>query len=162
MINALVGYERTIVFDQPGTTRDVVTAETVLDGWPIWLSDTAGQCGSEDELESSGIARARAALAVADCRVLVIDTSEPPQADDLRLLAEYSEALLVAHKSDLPDQWGAAVPEQAIRVSSLTRTGLETLSSAIVRRLVPELPADDAVVPLTKRQIESLIAMRTH
>ncbi len=161
LINALVGYERSIVFDQPGTTRDVVTAETVLDGWPIQLSDTAGQRCTQDELESSGIARARAALAAADCRILVIDTSEPPHADDLRLLAEKTEALLVAHKSDLPDQWGVAVPEQAIHVSSLRRTGLETLSTAIVRRLVPELPSEAAVVPLTERQIGVLMDLRS-
>ena len=42
LINALLGYTRSIVFDQPGTTRDVVTAATAIDGWPIELSDTAG------------------------------------------------------------------------------------------------------------------------
>ena len=42
LLNAIVGFQRAIVFDQPGTTRDVVTAATVLDGWPIELADTAG------------------------------------------------------------------------------------------------------------------------
>ena len=51
LINALIGYHRSIVFDQPGTTRDVVTAVTALDGWLVELSDTAGLRESFDPLE---------------------------------------------------------------------------------------------------------------
>ena len=160
LINALVGYERSIVFDQPGTTRDVVTAETVFDGWPIRLSDTAGQRGSADELESSGISRAREALSVADCPVLVIDVSQPPQPDDFQLLQEWPQALIVAHKVDLPNRWLDQLPSQAIHISSLQRTGLPELSNEIVRRLIPELPPNDAVIPLTDGQIQMLMAMR--
>lgn len=152
LINALVGFERSIVFDEPGTTRDVVTAETVLDGWAIRLSDTAGQRGSAQDLEAAGIARAREAFANADARLLLIDVSQPPHADDWRLLAEWPDAMVVAHKADLPDVWGEALPMKAIRVSSLQRTGLAELSSAIVTRLVPALPDEDAVVPLTDQQ----------
>ena len=57
LVNALVGYQRAIVHDQPGTTRDVVTALTALEGWPIELCDTAGWRESDDELETAGIAR---------------------------------------------------------------------------------------------------------
>ena len=160
LINALVGYERSIVFDQPGTTRDVVTAETVFDGWPIRLSDTAGQRGSADELESSGIARAREALSVADCPVLVIDVSQPPHPDDFQLLQEWPQALIVAHKTDLPDRWLDQLPPHSIHVSSLQRTGLTELSNEIVRRLIPELPPNDAVIPLTEGQIEKLQTLR--
>ena len=160
LINALVGYERSIVFDQPGTTRDVVTAETVLDGWPIRFSDTAGQRSSVDDLESSGIARARGALSVADCSVLVIDTSQPPQPEDWSLLSDWPAALIVAHKADLPDRWNDSLPSNAIRVSSLARTGLSELSTAIVRRLIPELPLGDAVLPLSEQQCQTLLALR--
>ncbi|MBX3439657.1 MAG: 50S ribosome-binding GTPase, partial [Planctomycetaceae bacterium] len=75
LINALVGFSRSIVFDQPGTTRDVVTAETALDGWPVLLSDTAGLRDGADELESAGIARARRQIADAELRIVVIDAS---------------------------------------------------------------------------------------
>lgn len=160
LINALVGYERSIVFDQPGTTRDVVTAETVFDGWPIRLSDTAGQRGSADELESSGIARAREALSVADCPVLVIDVSQSPQPDDFQLLQEWPQALIVVHKIDLPNRWLNQLPSQAIYVSSLQRTGLSELSNEIVRRLIPELPPSHAVIPLTNRQHQTFLALR--
>ena len=156
LINALVGFDRSIVFDEPGTTRDVVTAETALDGWAIQLSDTAGQRGSSNDLEAAGIARARAAFASADARLLLIDISEPPQDDDRRLLAEWPDALIIAHKADLPDAWGASLPKDAIRVSSLQRTGLRELSSAIVSRLIPELPTDQTVTPLTERHVREL------
>lgn len=158
LINALVGFERSIVFDEPGTTRDVVTAETVLDGWAIRLSDTAGQRGSTDELEAAGIAKAREVFANADVRLLLIDSSEPPHADDHRLLAEWPDAIVVAHKADLADAWCELLPANAIRVSSLQRTGLKELSAAIVARLVPKLPPDDAVIPLTERQRYELSA----
>lgn len=156
LINALVGFERSIVFDEPGTTRDVVTAETALDGWAIRFSDTAGQRGSSNDLEAAGIARAREAFASADARLLLIDISEPPQDDDRRLLAEWPDALVVAHKADLPDAWDQSLPRDAIRVSSLLRTGLQELSAALVSRLIPVLPTDQAVIPLTERHVREL------
>lgn len=156
LINALVGFERSIVFDEPGTTRDVVTAETALDGWAIRLSDTAGQRGSTNELESAGIARAREAFASADARLLLIDISEAPHDDDRRLLAEWPDAIVVAHKADLPDAWGESLPRDAIHVSSLQRTGLRELSAAIVARLIPVLPTDQTVIPLTERHVREL------
>ena len=55
LINALAGYERAIVSPTPGTTRDVVTVTTAIDGWPVQLSDTAGFRETQDELESAGI-----------------------------------------------------------------------------------------------------------
>ncbi len=159
LINALVGFERSIVFDEPGTTRDVVTADTVLDGWAIRLSDTAGQRGSARDLEAAGIARAREAFANADSRLLLFDVSQPPHADDWQLLSEWPDAIVVAHKADLPDVWDDALPTKAIRVSSLQITGLKELSSAIVTRLVPMLPPDEAVIPLTDRQQAELLAL---
>jgi tRNA modification GTPase len=160
LINSLVGFERSIVFDQPGTTRDLLTAETVLDGWPIRLLDTAGLRGSDDELESAGITRARFALADADCRILLIDVNQPPHADDLRLISDWPDALIVANKSDLRDDWGTQLPSRAMRVSALRRTGLPELSAAIVGRLVPQVPSIEAVMPLTERQVRELNALR--
>ncbi len=160
LINALVGFDRSIVFDEPGTTRDVVTADTVFDGWAIRLSDTAGQRGSAQDLEAAGIARAREAFVNADERLLLLDISHPPHADDRQLLVEWPDAIVVAHKADLPDVWGEALPTNAIRVSSLQRTGLKELSSAIATRLVPQLPSEVETIPLTDRQCSELMAFR--
>ena len=156
LINALVGYARSIVFDQPGTTRDVVTAETALDGWPIELADTAGLRTGSDDLESAGIDRARRMLADADCRVLLVDVSRPPHPDDRDLLAEWPRALLVAHKCDLPDTWGDEVSPQAVRVSSLTGEGVEQFAQVLSQQLVPEVPPNGTPIPFTLRQVTLL------
>ena len=69
LINALVGYNRAIVYDAPGTTRDVITAETAIDGWPVTLSDTAGLRDSDDPLEMAGVQTAQcAAVSRRSCR----------------------------------------------------------------------------------------------
>ena len=179
LINALVGYRRAVVFDEPGTTRDVVTAETAFDGWLVQLADTAGlrevsppeQGGAAAELEAQGIARGRHSFAAADCRVIVLDRSQPVDAADWSLLAEWPEALVVAHKADLPKRWGAAerggdVLARGLEVSSLRGTGLDALMQAIVGRLVPDLPPADVAVPLTARQADLLQqgvqALRSH
>lgn len=156
LINRLVGYSRSIVFDQPGTTRDVVTAQTAFDGWPVQLADTAGIRDSATDLEASGIERARASLADADCVVVVLDTSAPPDGEDRRLLAEFPQALIVAHKSDLPDMWGDSVPDGAIRASSVTGAGIEAIMREFVERLVPQTPNSQTPIPVTSRQIELL------
>ena len=75
LINALAGYERAIVSPVPGTTRDVVTLTTAIDGWPVELADTAGLRATDDELESAGVRLAEAALASADLVIVVRDAT---------------------------------------------------------------------------------------
>src|SRR5690606_16577637 len=55
LLNAVLGYGRAIVFDQPGTTRDVLDAVTAIDGWPVRLTDGAGLRESVDALEAAGV-----------------------------------------------------------------------------------------------------------
>jgi tRNA modification GTPase len=161
LINALVGFSRSIVYDRPGTTRDVVTAETALDGWPIRFSDTAGLRNEGDAIEMAGMERARATLATADCRILVFDTSREPHADDRRLLAEWPDAIQVAHKSDLPAIWGDAELDSALRVSSVVGTGMDELAEQLVSRLIPQVPAVGTAVPVCRRQVELLELARS-
>jgi tRNA modification GTPase len=66
LLNALLGYQRAIVFDEPGTTRDVVSAPSAVAGWPVEFADTAGFRQAADALEQAGIERAQAAAADAD------------------------------------------------------------------------------------------------
>jgi len=161
LLNALAGFDRAIVFDQPGTTRDLVTAETAFDGWPVRLIDTAGIRGTECLLESQGIALARNEAGSADCRLIVLDASQPPQPEDDELLAAWPQSLVVAHKSDLPSAWDKRLlPEGALAVSSLTRHGIDELIAAIVRRLVPIVPAPGTAIPVTEGQVELLLRAR--
>jgi tRNA modification GTPase len=153
--NALLGYTRSIVFDQPGTTRDVVTATTAIDGWPIEFSDTAGLREGTEPLEAAGIERARDALAEADLQVILIDLSSPASADDRTLLARFRQAVVVAHKCDLPALNGD-VARGWHPVSSKTGEGVEVLIRAISTRLVPEIPPAGTALPVTPRQISLL------
>jgi tRNA modification GTPase len=70
LINRLLGYSRSIVYAEPGTTRDVVTAATAFDGWPVELSDTAGLRDAAGEIEAAGVERARRHLATADLAIV--------------------------------------------------------------------------------------------
>ena len=160
LINRLLGYERAIVFDQPGTTRDVVTGETALDGWPVLLADTAGLREGAEELEAAGMALARQRLATADLRVVLIDLGEPPTPEDERLLAEWPDAMVVAHKCDRPDRWLSRVPAGARRVSSRTGEGVDELQRLIVERLVPRVPPPGTAIPISARHVELLRAAR--
>jgi tRNA modification GTPase len=78
LVNALAGYQRSIVAATPGTTRDVVTVRLAIDGWPVELADTAGLRSEAEELEGQGITQARAAAAGADLCLWLLDASTAP------------------------------------------------------------------------------------
>lgn len=160
LINALLGYERSIVFDQPGTTRDVVTATTVLDGWPIELADTAGLRSTADEIESQGVARARDELAAADLLLLVFDARSAggnAMTADATVLVP-PNTLVVTNKCDLVDS--AAVKSlPGINTSATTGVGIDQLITAIVQKLVPNPPAPGDAVPFTAEQVELIASL---
>lgn len=156
LMNALVGYARSIVYDQPGTTRDLLTADTAFDGWPLRFLDTAGLRETSDPIESAGIARTREASTDADLVVLLMDASTPPTTEDFDLLASMPAALVVAHKCDLPEAWGSEMPKGALAVSSRKGLGVDGLLAAAVRRLVPVAPRPLTPIPVTFRQVALL------
>lgn len=160
LINALVGYSRSIVYDEPGTTRDVVTADTAFDGWPIRFADTAGLRHGAETVEAEGIRRAKARLAAADCQVLLTDVSRPPTDIGRQLREEFPQAIFVAHKTDLPAIERDDLPPGALPVSSLTGQGVDELAEAIVTRLISQVPRADQPIPFTDRQIELLTTAR--
>jgi tRNA modification GTPase len=151
LINALVGYQRAIVFDQPGTTRDVVTALTAIDGWPVELSDTAGIRASSEPLEIEGVQRARARVASADAIALVFDASRAWTADDAALLADYPAALVVHNKCDLLAAARDSRPA-GILTSAVTGEGFDRLLADLANRLAPAAPPLGAPVPFTREQ----------
>ena len=159
LINALVGYERAIVFDQPGTTRDVVTAVTAIDGWPVELADTAGLRPSDDMLESAGIVRARTQMQAADLLVLVFDLTQPWTADDQALVQQWPKALILFNKCDLPTCSSTERPT-GIVLSAATQAGVDELLHAISGRFVPNVPLPGKPVPFTDRQVQRLKQMQ--
>lgn len=159
LINALVGYERAIVFDQPGTTRDVVTASTVIDGWSITLSDTAGLHASDDELEKAGMELARERLASADMAIWVLDATvgggaewqqiAQTEIDELQLTLR-TTPLIVINKIDQCQ--GLQSPQEILATSAVTGEGIDRLLLSISNSLVPAVPAKGGAVLFTERQ----------
>jgi tRNA modification GTPase len=141
LFNALVGSERAIVTDVPGTTRDLITETVDLDGLRATLVDTAGVRDTFDAIELQGVSRARNAVAVADLILLVADRSRP--ADDAWRLAKTVDmdvpVVIVANKSDLSPAW---TRPNSVNVSSMTGHGLDQLRREILRRLQVEDPDD--------------------
>ena len=103
LLNALIGTDRAIVTDLPGTTRDTLDEETSFFGVPVRLVDTAGIRESDDLVEKIGIDRARATLDRADVVVLLLDGTQALTAEDERLLSitEGKTRLILRSKGDL-------------------------------------------------------------
>ncbi|PHS02334.1 MAG: hypothetical protein COA78_21375 [Blastopirellula sp.] len=156
LINQLLGYQRAIVFDQPGTTRDVVTATTALDGWPVHLSDTAGLRAASGAIEQSGIQKAKSTIESADALMLVFDCSEPWAAADTELLQAYPHALVLHNKCDLRKDDEPDTRPAGIYTSTETGEGIETLMQQLVNAIVPKLPEPNQAMLFTEAQVTAI------
>jgi tRNA modification GTPase len=145
LVNALAGYQRSIVAPLPGTTRDVVRTRLAVEGWPIELADTAGLRAEAGTLEQQGINRARSVLRRADLCLWVLDAGAEPVWPD----EEFSEPQLVINKIDLPPAWDLERAPTAVRVSARTGQGVPELLTGLAQRLVPQPPPPGAAVPFT-------------
>lgn len=157
LINAILGFERCIVHAAPGTTRDVVTAQAPLDGWPVELADTAGWRTGGDVIEAAGLRRAEQQLRQADLVVLVFDRSAPWTDGDETLHAAWPDALLVHNKCDLPPAASSGRPA-GLQVSALQPGGVAQLVDEIARRLVPQPPPPGTALPFTLDQLRAVRA----
>ena len=88
LLNALAGYQRAIVTDIPGTTRDTVEVKVELAGVPFRLVDTAGVRESDDPIEQMGVERSRQAMEEASLILVVWDGSQPVTGEDRAILAQ--------------------------------------------------------------------------
>ena len=138
LLNALVGYDRAIVADIPGTTRDTVEERCELGGVSLRLIDTAGLRRTEDPVERLGVERSRAAMEQAELILVLWDGSVPAGPEDAALLEEavrLAPTILVRTKSDLPPAPVSLMrlpePLPTAEVSAKTGRGLEQLESAV-------------------------------
>ena len=144
LLNALAGYQRSIVAATPGTTRDVVTAVLAIDGWPVEVCDTAGLREPAGALEGQGIALACDVAAEADLCLWLLDASGEPAWPPEGL----GNVRLVVNKIDRPAAWDLERAGDAVRLSAATGQGLDELCAAVGRWLVPEVPPRGTAVPL--------------
>lgn len=159
LINRLLGYERAIVYDRPGTTRDRVSAFMMLEGWALEITDTAGIRTTNEDLEVQGIKLGLDSARAADCVILLTDVTTPPDAEETRLSALFADAIKVWHKVDQPIHRDRRCEENGLPVSSLTGAGIDELEQAIIRHLIPQEPTGHELIPFTSRQIQLLKQM---
>ena len=141
LLNALLGEEKAIVTDLPGTTRDLVSGSVMMDGIPVHFKDTAGIRESDEVVEQIGIRRAREAMQSADLCLMVLDAGEVPDSQDAEILSVLQNLprLIVLNKQDLPpqlavDAWlkGQGVSAgELLRISAVTGEGMQALRAAI-------------------------------
>lgn len=141
LFNALLGRERAIVTEVPGTTRDALEAVVSLGGFPFRLVDTAGLRESDDRVEERGIEVARRYLEGADLVLLCVETGRAPGAEERRFLegVEGAPVVLVRTKADRAERGGPEgdAPGRAagsVTTSAHTGRGLDEL-----RKLLPRL-----------------------
>jgi len=148
LLNALLGYDRAIVTDIPGTTRDTIEEKLRLGGVLLRLTDTAGLRSTEDKIERLGVERSREALSRAELAIAVIDGSADFTEEDAEIIESAKKcpkAIAVISKSDLTQT--AELPELGIptvSVSSVSGEGLEGLENTVKAMFpTPSVPAGE-------------------
>jgi tRNA modification GTPase len=152
LVNALLGFERSIVHHTPGTTRDVVTATTAIDGWPIELCDTAGLRAGAEKIEKAGLELAQRQIREADLVLLVFDLTARWSAENRALVESLPKAIVVQNKVDL--QPAKDDRPSGVKLSALTGVGIGSLVQSIAANLVPIVPPAGAAVPFAAEQLE--------
>lgn len=157
LLNALLGYDRAIVTDIPGTTRDTVEEKAVVGGTLLRLIDTAGLRDTEDTVERIGVERSRAALERAELALVLVDGSGPLTEEDNAILKQAQsvpQTIVLATKADRPTFTLPDIPG-VLALSSLTGEGLDALEREIARRF-PEGGSDSGELLTSRRQAEAV------
>ncbi|EYB69774.1 tRNA modification GTPase TrmE [Deinococcus phoenicis] len=157
LLNALLGYERSIVTPIPGTTRDYLEADLSLAGVPVTLVDTAGLRETGDEVEAAGVRQAVSLAASADLVLVLEDGSGPREALPTEG-PEEARLLRLRTKADLPPAW---TDSAALSVSAVTGQGLPELREALQAALLGDVARGEAWLT-TERQADAARRALTH
>jgi tRNA modification GTPase len=162
LLNRLLGYDRVIVSDTHGTTRDTIEEAINLEGVPIRLLDTAGLRASESELELAGIERTQKSLELADLRLHIADRSAPkPEHFNSRNFSEFNgtksdpNEIVILNKSDLPEdnEWKDF---PALRISCVNGDGLPQLRDQILARIRARNLRPESAIAINTRHRDCL------
>lgn len=159
LFNALLGVERAIVHETPGTTRDAIEAVIEVNKWPLRLVDTAGLRDSHDEIERTGVEVSRRYLTGAHLVLVCGETLEgiAASSDTIRNIADVPQ-LAVLTKSDLGRETGNLTSTHSVMVSAHSRQGLVDLIARIERELDEHYGSLDPDLPLlTKARHQSAL-----
>ena len=159
LLNALLGYDRAIVTDVPGTTRDTIEEKLRLGGLTLKLCDTAGIHDTDDRVEQLGVERSRRAMEQAELVLVVLDGSRQSAEEEAALLSAAEKAphaLVVMSKSDLAQR--REKPETklpVVAVSAVSGEGLQELEETIQAMFpLPAVPAGEILT--NARQAEAV------
>lgn len=161
LLNALAGYDRAIVTDIPGTTRDTVEETVELGGVPLRLIDTAGLRDSSDPIEQLGVERSRRAMEEAELILVVLDQSRPAGGEDTALIqaaVECAPTIVVLNKRDLPGQleWTEQPNLPAsVLISAKTGSGLDDLANLVAQAFPRDAGSGYGELLTNQRQAEA-------
>lgn len=167
--NALLGFERAIVTEEPGTTRDAIEALISIDGYPFRLVDTAGLREGAGRVEGMGIEVARGYLQRADLVLLCIEADRVPGSDETGFVHELKEedssrVVILRTKADACRGEVSGLvsgPISELPVSAVTGDGLPEVRAAMLERVYAGIRGDEETPVVTRaRQIECLARAR--
>ena len=160
LLNSLLEYDRAIVTDIQGTTRDTLEETFIYKGFKFILIDTAGIRESSDIVESIGIEKSKEMLKTADIVLFVVDNSRPLDNNDYDIVAELSDKNVIAviNKCDLPSQISIEeIPfDNKIFISSTTGENITQLKEKLYSIVTNNNINNNAVVITNIRHIEAI------
>jgi len=164
LFNAIVGWDRAIVTSFPGTTRDALEENILIDGLLLRLVDTAGMREGHDPVELMGVQKAEEYFEQADLVVVVLDQSIPLEKEDEVLADKVRNKphFVVLNKSDLLPQLNKSdisllyPDEEVLEVSALQGGGIEKLLKKIGDKIKAEIGPEDQAILINTRQKETL------
>ena len=152
LLNRLCGEDLAIVTEVPGTTRDPLVHDLLLDGMPLRLIDTAGLRETEDRVEREGVARSYRRMQEADVVLqLLDDTTEP---EPVPALAQGQQLLRVRNKCDLSGQPAGTCEDGSVRICARDGQGIEALLNAI--QAIAGLQQGEAPFSARARHLQAL------
>ena len=160
LLNALAGYERVIVTEVAGTTRDTVEETVMVGKTRLRLIDTAGIRETEDRIEAMGVERSRQAVEDADLVIFVCDGSKPLTEEDEAVIdfcSEHERAIALINKSDLDSvvEPGDLPFLYVINICAKTGEGLDLLAGVVDEMFEGEVPCDGSVLT-NARQFDAI------
>ena len=160
LLNALAGFERVIVTEVAGTTRDTVEETVKVGNVLMRLIDTAGIRQTEDRIEAMGVERSRKAIEGADLVILMIDGSQPLSAEDeevIELCEELEHVIVLLNKADKPQmiEPGDLPFMCIIRCCAKTGEGLELFADVVEEMFDSEMPCDGSILT-NARQFDAI------
>ena len=160
LLNAIAGYDRVIVTDIPGTTRDTVEETVLLGKTKLRLIDTAGIRETADTVEAIGVERSKKAVEDADLVIFVCDGSKPLDEQDeaiIDLCSEHENAIALINKTDLGNavEPGDLPFMNVIYICAKTGEGLDQLSDVVEVLFENETPCDGSVLT-NARQFDAI------